>query len=286
MGCIYKITNTVNGKIYIGKTIHTAMERWQKHLYQASGKVRTRDSYLHRAIRKYGKEKFVCETVQEASNDILDELERYWIKQYDAMNSGYNLTLGGDGKLKITDADLLEMWYSGCSVGEIVEYTGCCIKTIGDRLHDLGISKKEIAKRGRIISAKKMQKIVYMYDLEGNYLDQFDSIGDANIFINIHNGVGPVLDKNRSAGGYQWRTSKVDNIGPYVRITPKGNTVKGPRDSCKKKPVAMLSEDGKILKRFISISEAAKSVNAINSTISRACQNPWRTVCGYHWKLI
>ena len=287
MGYIYKITNIVNGKIYIGKTIRKAEERWRGHLYQAFGKSQDRDSYVHRAMRKYGKENFKYEIIQEASNFLLNDLERYWIQKYDAVNNGYNMTLGGDGQLKITDAELLEKWQSGQSVAEIAECTDCCIKTIGDRLHYLGISKKEIAKRGRIISAKKAQKTVHMYDLDGNYIREFESILDANTFIGIRNGVGQVLNRfNRIAGNYQWRDYKTEKIDSFIKHRPKGNTTKERRQSYKKKPVAKLAEDGTIIEKFSSISAAAKSVNTLNSNISRACQKPWKTYHGYRWKLI
>lgn len=89
---IYKITNLINGKIYVGQTTKTVEERFKKHA--------TADSLIGRAIRKYGKENFKpeviaeCESVEEAN-----ELEKYWIKTLNCKApEGYNLTDGGEGR--------------------------------------------------------------------------------------------------------------------------------------------------------------------------------------------
>lgn len=96
---IYKITNTVNGKVYVGQTVQTLERRWALHKHQAKHRNRP----LYRSIRKYGIQHFVVELLEElspgSSQQILDEKERFWIAHLNAMvPSGYNLTSGGDGK--------------------------------------------------------------------------------------------------------------------------------------------------------------------------------------------
>jgi len=83
---IYKTTNLVNGKFYIGK------DAKNKKSYFGSGRV------LKQAIKKYGKENFKKETL-EVCTDLknLDEREIYWIDKYNAVEVGYNLTEGGTG---------------------------------------------------------------------------------------------------------------------------------------------------------------------------------------------
>ena len=59
MGYIYKITNTVNGKSYVGKTEKTIQERWKGHLNNIK---KYKDKLpLYRALDKYGKENFIIE---------------------------------------------------------------------------------------------------------------------------------------------------------------------------------------------------------------------------------
>ena len=95
MGYIYKITNTVNNKVYIGQTIRTVEERYQRHLYEARQHT---NRPLYNSMNHYGVDNFVVETLVEASNDKLNELEAFHIAEYNTTdpNFGYNLTTGGD----------------------------------------------------------------------------------------------------------------------------------------------------------------------------------------------
>jgi len=89
---IYKITNMVNEKFYIGKTTKTIEERLRKHCVRASAPL------LHSAIKKYGIENFKIEQVDSASSiEELNKKEQFWIAKTDAIRLGYNLANGGDG---------------------------------------------------------------------------------------------------------------------------------------------------------------------------------------------
>lgn len=91
---IYKITNKINGKVYIGQTIKSLDERIKGHLSKVNQGSTT---HIHNAIRKYGWDNFQVEIIDTAQcQDELDMLEKYYIKQYDSVNSGYNLSFGGD----------------------------------------------------------------------------------------------------------------------------------------------------------------------------------------------
>ena len=93
---IYKITNLINGKIYVGQTVKTLEERFQKHCWGTTEK----DKYhlnmaIKKAIKKYGKENFTIELIEQVEKDKLDEREVYWISFYNSYQKGYNCTLGG-----------------------------------------------------------------------------------------------------------------------------------------------------------------------------------------------
>lgn len=95
---IYKITNKINNKIYIGKVYNrSTIERFKRHCNDAKPNAR---SLVDRAIYKYGKENFIVEVIDKANSlDELDNKEKFWISKYNSIdkNIGYNLTLGGDG---------------------------------------------------------------------------------------------------------------------------------------------------------------------------------------------
>ena len=95
-GIIYKITNIVNNKVYIGKTLETMEKRWKEHQKDSS---RFTDRPLYRAMNKYGLENFTIEIIDEPNIDLLSERESYWIEYYKSYHHGYNATLGGDGRV-------------------------------------------------------------------------------------------------------------------------------------------------------------------------------------------
>lgn len=107
MRCIYKITNLVNGKIYIGQTTRTIEARFNDHWWDAQrfmqkeldGKLNKHDSRLYRALIKYGKDNFKIESIHilEPDEDI-NQLEIFYIKLLDAQNPdiGYNIAEGGN----------------------------------------------------------------------------------------------------------------------------------------------------------------------------------------------
>ncbi len=91
---IYKIQNTVNGKVYIGQTKRDLSLRIKEHLNAAkSGK----DFYIGNAINKYGWSNFEVSVLAKASSiDELNRLERKYIEEYRSDEIGYNLSPGGE----------------------------------------------------------------------------------------------------------------------------------------------------------------------------------------------
>ena len=94
---IYKIENKIDGKIYVGQTQRTLEERMKEHLKKSCTVYG--NSYIDRAIKKYGIEIFSVEIVEECETlDELNEREIFWIKFYNCKKpNGYNLTDGGEG---------------------------------------------------------------------------------------------------------------------------------------------------------------------------------------------
>lgn len=99
---IYKITNTINNKIYIGQTIKTLDKRWSSHCYDAIHMPYINKFY--NAIRKYGIEVWNREVIEEVNDvDLLDEREIFWINYYDTFRNGYNSTTGGERRKIISE---------------------------------------------------------------------------------------------------------------------------------------------------------------------------------------
>lgn len=86
---IYKIENLINGKVYIGQSVHIE-RRWQEHCMDSA------QSIISDAIKKYGVENFSFEVLKECPIEELDELEKAYIKEYDSLVPfGYNVDSGG-----------------------------------------------------------------------------------------------------------------------------------------------------------------------------------------------
>jgi group I intron endonuclease len=95
---IYRITNKLNNKIYIGQTIYTLDIRWKKHLWNVKHR---KNVYLYNAINHYGPENFLIEEIEKCTNiNELNQRETYWIQYYKSNQKefGYNMTTGGDNR--------------------------------------------------------------------------------------------------------------------------------------------------------------------------------------------
>lgn len=94
--CIYKITNLVDGKVYIGQTNRTFKERKKNHL-SCLRRNKHRNPLFQNAWNKYGEKNFMFEVIQNCAENELDDLERFWIELFDSANKkyGYNLESGG-----------------------------------------------------------------------------------------------------------------------------------------------------------------------------------------------
>jgi len=110
---IYKATNTINGKVYIGQTTISLQERKGDHLRKAL--KHGSKNHFHSAIRKYGMEVFTWEIIDHAkTREELNNKEREWIAQTGSACPlvGYNLTHGGDA-FEFTEAAKIKIGKAG-----------------------------------------------------------------------------------------------------------------------------------------------------------------------------
>lgn len=113
---IYKITNKINNKTYIGQSI--CIERRFAQHKSPYEQERFSDKPLYKAIKKYGIENFSFEVVEECSVDQLNKKEAYYINLYNSLchENGYNILSGGEGsygenhlKHKLTKEDVIDI---------------------------------------------------------------------------------------------------------------------------------------------------------------------------------
>lgn len=212
MAFIYKITNDVNGKVYIGKTTKSVEKRWKEHL-KDSKKERCKNRPLYRAMNKYSIEHFHIETIEQCTDENVSEREKYWISYYNSYHNGYNATYGGDGKIYANRALVILLWLANKNIKFISWFTGYDKGLISNILKKYGITSHEIILRSRSDSKLKGYNflIVLMYDLDNNLLRAFQSLSEAADFFKNRSSMLPHIREvcNKSscrstAGGYRW----------------------------------------------------------------------------------
>lgn len=278
MGYIYKATNLVNNKMYIGLTSNHYSTRWKDHIRRAfNAGTPDYNCHFHQAIRKYGVDSFQWEVIEECLNEQLFNREKYWIEQYKTYDFGYNMTRGGEGILKYNDNDLLLYWNQGLCIKEICEKLTADKGQISSHLKALGISSDDIIKRGYEKSAQWHIKTVYQYTLEGNFIQQFDSSAQVYQLLGIKNVAECCLGKRKTAGGYRWSFNYSEKLSPLIKEQSKGV----------KKLVGQYDiNTNKLINTYESAAEAARQLNCTKGSISNCCRGVTKTSCGYIWKYI
>ena len=233
---IYKITNKINNKSYIGQSIDIKI-RWLQHIYE--GKRNNPQGKLYSAMFKEGIDNFSFEVLEECPLDqnVLNEKERQWIEYYNSYENGYNSTKGGQGEDSwIYDPTLIQtLWDEGYTTGEIQRIVGCSKSTVNNRLqkykdfntftsHRRSCGSDAPFRQLLSLSDKQLKTfhsaiIVHQYSLNGEYIASFPSIGEAARAVNGKNpeNIGRLLKKTtnqRYAYGYQWSKDKVERLPP------------------------------------------------------------------------
>lgn len=203
MAYIYKITNCINQKSYIGKTMNTIEERFKEH-QRDSHKEKNENRPLYSAFNKYRIENFSIEELEKCSADVASEREKYWIEKYGTFKCGYNATTGGDGKPYI-DYDLVVKTYnklqSQIEVARILNIHE-------DSVHNILKEKQiEILTSSEVNKIKK-SKEVGQFDLNDNLINVFPSINEASRKVkgSLKGGISNVCNgKRKTHNGFKWK---------------------------------------------------------------------------------
>lgn len=175
MPYIYKITNVINNKCYIGKTIDSIEKRWKEHCHDyQKNDIGNRPLYL--AMRKYGVENFSIEEVESCDISILNEREIYWINFFDSYKTGYNATKGGDGTAYVDRDLILKLYTEYKLIKQVAILTGYDVGTIAAVLESQGIDKETRKQNAHLTISKPVAK----YDLTtGHIIAIYPSIAEA-----------------------------------------------------------------------------------------------------------
>lgn len=181
MAYIYKITNTINGKMYIGKTEQTIEKRFQQHCSDSQREGMS-NRPLYKAMRKYGVEFFSIEEIEQTEQP--EERETYWIEFYGTFKNGYNATLGGDGK-KYIDYDLVVATYQEL---QNARKTAERLNISSDSVFNILKAKNIPVCSSAEIALRQFGKVTNMYSLDGEFIQSFPSTNAAAEYM-VQNGL-------------------------------------------------------------------------------------------------
>lgn len=213
MGYIYKITNNINGKCYIGKTERTIQIRWSEHIRLSRLKL---DLPLYRAFAKYGIDNFSIEEIEQCDNATIDEREIYWIDYFDSYRKGYNCTAGGEGGVKTHEEYIdiiIERYLSGERLDLVCKEYHCDYLCIRRNMENKGITVNTFA------GPEKVSKKIYAVDpITLKIVYEYESISAAGRALckegknprAIANHISKQKDTENVCHGFLWRTTVIE----------------------------------------------------------------------------
>lgn len=303
---VYKITNKVNNKVYIGITSKGISARWKEHIYSAEHGCPFK---LHNAIRKYGKENFSIELIDFCNSwEELTEKEQYYISEYKSLQDeyGYNMTEGGDGTFGRCHTEETKEKIRQKAIGrEVTEATRLKLSEAGKIITE---AREAYRNSGNIGSSRR--KPVLQYTKDGKFISEYRGVNEASRLTGIH-----VTTLSNALKGRNVIGSKVN---PYIWVykedysdvpetVPTSLFAKDPdwkptiSEACRKadlesrknrkvtekqksiaienglkvaKAINQYDKDGNIIKEYVSIVEASRESGCDRRGIQRQLQNP------------
>jgi group I intron endonuclease len=152
---IYKITNTVSGKIYVG-CASNVRTRINGHLYDLRRNIHS-NAYLQKSWNKYGEKVFIFETVEECSIDNLHAREHYWVNELKCLDRsvGYNIKPTDPNGCSIQSEETKEKLRQANKGRKPSEL---CIQKLKERT--LSPEHKDLLKRSReVVDFKKVHRL-------------------------------------------------------------------------------------------------------------------------------
>ncbi len=190
MAFIYRITNLINGKKYIGETaLKDPSKRWQSHLHAI--REGRGCPLLRKAVEKYGADNFKFEVICECKHEERYEKEKEWIASENSITpNGYNVLKGGAG------GGFVGKKHSEETIAKMREATISQFSKMSKE------RKIEIYKNRR-----KTERKVDQYSLDNIKIATFESLKIAGITINVHPNTiyRALVGSRKTAGGYIWK---------------------------------------------------------------------------------
>jgi group I intron endonuclease len=255
MGFIYKITNIITNKCYIGETMQNPDRRFKNHMAnirRGGGCPALRD-----AVKKHGEENFKFEVLLTCPNEDRFRIEKEYIQNYNSMvPNGYNICDGGQGSSGFRHTEETK-----AKISKIV--------------------KKAFEDPKRLEQFHESAKV--FWGKEENRKAQSNRLKASE---NVKNGIKNRV-RNKDPGFYEESKKKVsESLKKYYSENKNGIS-----DATKKKiadahckSIIQYDKEGKIIKKFNSMKEATIELNLPKGGISNVVHGKSKTCGGFIWK--
>ena len=235
--CVYVHINKVNGKMYVGITSKKPTNRWN------NGRGYKSNSYFTNSIQKYGWDNFEHIIICKSKNKReAENIEKYLIKDWNTKTpNGYNLTVGG-GVINIPQIKerkaILQFDLNGRLIAEyefvssigknISTISSCCRGRSFSAYDNIWLYKSDYINNPQILQYRidciknynRRRKSVLQFDSFGNLINEYDSITNACLALNICAGdiTSCCQGKYNRSGGYVWLYKKDYDNNPELLI--------------------------------------------------------------------
>ena len=285
---IYKATNKINGKSYVGQTCDFHSRVWQhQRCYEKE------DCDFHRAIKEFGFDNFSWEIIETCeSEDRACELEKYYIEKFNTYRDGYNMTKGGKGApyhnaravgLLTLDGQYIKR-YDSAMDAEIDGFHNAdvLLNCKGKRRQTKGYMfmfedeyESNGAKAYRKPKPNGMRSIIQC-DMEGNFIQKFKSLQEAARITGTNRTTisGVLSNTYKSANGYIF---VYEEDFPIKDLSIYKKRKKG------RKIAQVDAKSGEIIRVFDRISEAGEYLGVNYKAIHKVIDKEGRTAYGYKW---
>jgi group I intron endonuclease len=268
MGYIYKVTNIVTGKVYIGETkVADPNERWKQHINNMN---RTKGGCpaLKDAMKAYGVDKFRFTVLIICFDESRLEMEREYIKRYNSMvPNGYNILEGGQ-----MGGGFKGKKHSAETVKVIQEKLKIFYETKNTFYENNPKEKEKFLAKCKESMKKVDTGACMRASVKFNKAVAEGRIGGKNVHHNpeVKNKISISLKKY-----FEKNASHEINIEKHRESMAKA----------KGRPVHRCDKDGKILATYVSVSDAARYMSVRACAIQRVLKGePHFTCCGWHWR--
>lgn len=260
---IYKITNKINKKIYIGQTVRPLKRRWSEHCKSAFKK--DGNSTLYRAMNKYGIENFKITIISTCENmEQMNHREKYYIKLFNTLSpNGYNLMSGGKSG-GFASKEVVETNRKN-SILMHIEHPEIAIN------HSLMLKKRYLDHPELLVQlalSKGGKPFKVFYKSTTSLVWEGINQGECERLLGVSQGnISSCLNfKKKTCNGYIFRYVGEEDVKWAYRPGVRKNV-----------------QNIETEEIFVSVAEAANKYKTGTSNISRAIRKGW-TAGRYHWR--